>query len=187
MKIGLIGAPGSGKSNLAAAIYDTFGLPVIDDYVHDVESRSGWVLGRYATYAGNIAVALDRRFREQEKESHITCGTMLDTVTYEAAKAYVAEDEADRRRWSGALVVLGCMVEDMMDYDLLFFLPSEPEDEYLARVANGLEEAVEVFEADYTVLDQPTFEERVEAAFVVLRANLDKFKRTETHEATSAE
>lgn len=167
MKIGLIGAPGSGKSDLANAIVDSTGLRMIDAYAEEVEARMDWALGKHATYAGNIAVALHRYAYERErKDGYITCGTMVDTVTYLAAKhSFLPPDELDTRRQTGGLVVLGCMVEDMMDYDHLFLLPSQPEDPFLAEVAQGLEQAVDVFALSWTLLDQATLEDRVAALF----------------------
>lgn len=163
MKIGLVGAPGSGKTALAEALASAFGgLAVIDGYVDELEVRTNYVYGQYATYAGNIAIGLDRHFRErQAARGYVTCGTMLDTVTYQAVKVQVAPDEQDHRRLTGGLVTLGCMVEDMMDYDHLFYLPSQPEDTFLAAVAMGVEEALDIFGSSFATLDQATLEERV--------------------------
>lgn len=175
MKIGLIGAPGSGKSNLAEAIYDTLGLQIIDGYVDALEARSGYVLGRHGSYVMNIAVGIERHLREQEiSDGFVTCGTMLDTVTYEAVKVQIAPDEADHRRMTGGLVTLGCMVEDMTDYDHLFLLAHAPEpgeedpDDFASTVARGLEEAVTIFDVSYTLLEG-AFEDRVRAVFAHLR------------------
>lgn len=181
MKIGLIGAPGSGKTALGDRLASELGLELIDEYVYALEDETDYVYGKYATYAGNIHIGLRRHAIERCTPYYVTCGTMIDTVTYMAAKVSIAEDQPDARRLTGGLVVLGCMVEDMMDYDHLFLLPSQPGDPFLAEVAQGLEEAVDLFHVDFTLLDQPTIEERVEKALAHINGPED------TSEAASAE
>lgn len=161
MKIGLIGAPGSGKTHLGRRLAAELDLDLIDGYVEELSDRTDYVYGRYATYIGNIHIGIARHHIEKTAESFVTCGTMLDTVTYLAIQATDADDGGDMRRLTGGLVVLGCMVEDMMDYDHLFYLPSDASDDYTSSLAQGLEEALTVFGIDFAVLDQATLDDRV--------------------------
>lgn len=149
MKIGLIGVPGSGKSDLAEALAAHYGLDVVDGYAEWVTKHHGWVLGQFATYAGNLAVGLERHARENRlQESFVTCGTMIETATYQAVNRYLDQQEFDPRRSGGPLVTLGVMIEDMFTYDFLFYLPAQIEKltSYTAKLEQGLEEAIKTFE-----------------------------------------
>lgn len=156
MKIAILGVPGAGKTDLATTLADHFDLVTVDGYVEWVEEHYGWRLGRYASYAGSLALALERHARENAvQENFVTCGTMIETVTYQAAQQVDIEDDFDWRRQSGALVVLGAMVEDMFTYDFVFYLPSGTTDNYLSTIEQGLEEAIEVFAVPAVAVVEP--------------------------------
>lgn len=146
IKVGLVGIPGAGKSHLAAALAERFDLAVVDEYAEWVTEHYDWVLNKYASYAGNLAVALERHAREGAvRESFVTCGTMLDTVAYQAAEQMDIDDEFDWRRQCGTLMVLGAMAEDMFSYDFVIYMPTNTDDRYLSSVQGGLEESIEMF------------------------------------------
>lgn len=156
MKIGLMGVPGAGKTKLAKALAERFDLTVVDGYAEWVTDHYDWVLGSYASYAGNLAVALERHARENRlRENFVSCGTLLDTVTYQAASQTDIEDDFDWRRQSGALITLGAMIEDMLSYDFIVYLPTGTDDDYLATIEQGLEEAMEIFATPSTAVTPP--------------------------------
>src|SRR4051812_50165181 len=89
IRIGLAGVPGSGKSELAAALAERLpNVAVVDDYVPKIERRVKLALGFHATYIGNLQIALDRAALERsipkKSEYLVTCGTIYDTASYSA-------------------------------------------------------------------------------------------------------
>jgi hypothetical protein len=158
LKIGLIGAPGSGKTELAEALSNELNIGVIDEYVGAVEHRLNYVLGRYATYVGNLAVMMERFACEREVgDDYIVCGTPVDTVTYMAASSYFGGHEGWQMRSASSLAVAGCMVDDMWEYDHAFYLPGgsavENEDNYLKGIEDELPSALKAFDIDFVELE----------------------------------
>jgi energy-coupling factor transporter ATP-binding protein EcfA2 len=164
MRIGLIGAPGSGKTALAHLLAETLGHEetlVLDGYVEDVEVDFDYKMGRFATYIGNIAIALRRHQMERAYQDRfktlISCGTVVDTAVYMAAEATLVADPGEdhfARRHISSLAVLSCMVDDLFTYDFVFYLPNltEPEDPFERTVATELRTGLEVFEVPYITL-----------------------------------
>src|SRR6476659_3950987 len=98
VRIALVGAPESGKTELAGQIataLDTQKVSVVDNYIVDIENRSDNTLSHYATYLGNLQVAIGRweaerlRIRDEQPDVLITCGTMVVTVVYNGIHALV--------------------------------------------------------------------------------------------------
>lgn len=168
MKIGLIGAPGSGKTALADALSTELNMGVIDDYVEAVEFHLNYVMGRYATYVGNLAIMIERHACERGVgDDFISCGTPIDTVTYMAASAHLTGDEAWQRRALGSLTTAGCMVDDMWEYDHVFYLPGGTadanEDGYLKTIEEELRTSLRLFEIPHTTLTpEQTIEQKID-------------------------
>lgn len=138
MKIGIIGAPGSGKTDLAAGIKDALtgkcNFDIVDDYVPALSAATGIAYGFFANYIGNFQVAFERLTTEQrvsgsaDQTDIITCGTVVDSLIYTAMYSQIASRQArDQRaefaRVSTAMSMFGMLVHDTLDYDLLFYLP----------------------------------------------------------------
>jgi hypothetical protein len=144
MRIGLIGAPGSGKSALAETVKTAVGLTddrenlhIIDGYAEGIGQRRNLAIGEMGGYLANLNIALHReQLERQALVDHdalhvITCGTLLDTATYVAmdgASMLKYDDEAERlddlRRVEATMKVLACLYIDAFKYDRLFYLPS---------------------------------------------------------------
>lgn len=164
LKIVLVGAPSSGKSDLAAAIRDTLGYQIVDDYIGDIEERSDNTLGHFASYLGNLQAAIGRweaerhasEGRANDQVASVTCGSIIETVVYNGIQALVQarideEDDSPRRaqndrRASISMIMLGVLVGDTWDYDHAFYLPLPDEaleenklvDRYLMETAESL-------------------------------------------------
>lgn len=136
MKIGIVGAPGAGKTQLAEGIVEALTeqrtFTTVDDYVPALSQVTDVAYGHFAGYVGNFQVAFERLRIEQATNrvfGHtITCGTVIDTMIYAAMYSQFASDNApDKRaefaRVSTTMHMFGMLVHDTLDYDLIFYLP----------------------------------------------------------------
>lgn len=106
-RIAIVGAPGSGKSDLAYEIADYLQLErgmsveVVDKYIENWSNYTDIAPGEFATYIGNMQIAMERLNSEQATEAVlrkdegsddrkvlITCGTILETLVYQCFNAY---------------------------------------------------------------------------------------------------
>lgn len=167
MKVGLVGAPGAGKSELADALRRTddvwdvgYGkhVVIIDNYVSDIEQETDMALGFHASYIGNLAIALGRYARERCAEANaynyhrITCGTLLETATYAAIdgmkQIQIADDDGREdqiKRVQAAMGILACLYMDVFRYDHLFYLPVMSDDPGVAGLDRDLQAAFQAF------------------------------------------
>lgn len=136
MKIGILGPPNSGKTDLALglkeAFTDKYGFGLVDEYVENLESATGNSYGHFAGYIANLQVAFERLTLEEEARrvhTHsITCGTVIDSMIYAALYSEFARDNAPNKqaeyaRVSTTMHTFGMMVLDTFDYDVSFYLP----------------------------------------------------------------
>jgi hypothetical protein len=132
VRIGLIGAPETGKSKLARALAKKLDIPVVDNYVQRLQKKTDLALGPWSSYSELIMVA-GHRMAEEERVGHdgrITVGTMVDSLAYAAVHADVLihrrEDPNDRRSSyvsaQGAMQGLTLMYGETWDYDISFLL-----------------------------------------------------------------
>lgn len=140
MKIGLIGIPGSGKTELAEAIQtseisDDETPVIIDKYAElltDPE-EGDWGIGFAGGYLTNLEIALKRHNFERywnAADLAITCGTVIETSVYTAMhfqdnQQYVPDDERENeaKRIQASMEMLACMFMDTFKYDLVYYLP----------------------------------------------------------------
>src|SRR4051812_40126539 len=94
LRIALVGAPQSGKTELAKQLETALSprkAVVVDDYVSELGNRTNLAFSHYANYLGNCQVAIARYNAEctaQLKQvAVITCGTVLETTVYSALHA----------------------------------------------------------------------------------------------------
>lgn len=143
MKIGILGAPESGKTafakKLAGALVPALGArpKIVDGYVERLSARTGYEFGHFASYPQNLQVQLERWTREQEATVQhgdiITCGTIYETNIYCAIKGFHAEayeqDQkvADFLQLRATMAALGMLESSTFDYDALFYLPYDPQ------------------------------------------------------------
>jgi hypothetical protein len=134
MNIGLVGAPGSGKTALAKDIWQNLEESyIVDSYINDVEDRSNIHIGSLIDYVGNMMVILERYALENkaraEYEHVITCGTLFESSIYYTAHvlafketASEADAEAYAPRVDASLRMMACFYNDIMPYDHIFYL-----------------------------------------------------------------
>lgn len=145
MRIGLIGAPGSGKSALAETVKTAVGLTderenlhIVDGYAEGIGQRRDLAIGEMGGYLANLNIALHREHLERQalidhEALHvITCGTLLDTATYVAMdgasmlnqEVNAAEKADQMKRIEAVMQILAVLYMDTFKYDRLFYLPS---------------------------------------------------------------
>lgn len=137
LRIGIIGAQGSGKSKLSRALAkESESLlghkpVVVDNYAQKLQRDTGLALGMFATYSENFMVAGARHAAEYKAintgKSVITVGTMIETFLYG-----VMTSDAEMQRFDpqGAMQVasagmtgLGVFFGETFDYDAVIYLP----------------------------------------------------------------
>lgn len=138
MKVGIIGAPGAGKSEFARKLSSALTrkeiLPkvkVIDGYVDKLTEQTGYAYGYFATYEQNFQILFQRWTLEQIAEAKgqntLTCGTIYETICYAAIHANQAsvraEDQEEFLKGRTAMTALGMIESSIFSYDALFFLP----------------------------------------------------------------
>lgn len=140
MKIGIIGAPQSGKSSLARKLAyslnslenDIPSWKLVDKYVESLSKRTGMAFGYIGTFEQDLQVHFERWTREQEIQAQgnhsITCGTIYETTVYCALKTArwsnnPAVNIEHNLRTETVMRMLGMLEVDCFDYDLLFWLP----------------------------------------------------------------
>lgn len=181
MKIGIVGAPGSGKTELAKALQDKLDgkTHIIDDYVGDIGVECDLAMGAGATYIGNLYVLLGRYARERKAwgcgcwDNTITCGTMVETSVYATLNAMAMQPPGNEAtnwtRISNFMNVTGSFFQDTMvppeGYDHIFILSLENADRQTTggQIDQHLFMALNSFGLLYTPLSG-TLDEKIEKA-----------------------
>lgn len=173
--IALIGAPGSGKTDLATALITRIeaGEPKceqcppnalgVDLYANEARDQGEYEIGLDGGYMANISVAVARYNNERiighrmKPKLMITCGTVIETAVYtamnfERSLAIKNTDEEkmeEAKRFQGCTSMLAVMFMDMFKYERSFYLPSptKPEDERWLNFERNLQAAFQAYQA----------------------------------------
>jgi energy-coupling factor transporter ATP-binding protein EcfA2 len=166
LRIGLVGAPGSGKTELARLVQTellqhTRSCKIVDGYPAAVSDRSNLALSHYATYIGNVQVAIARYEHERKAEQDLaepmeddvvlTCGTCVETAVYTGLHAlanhvdeHTTINYMNDVRAQAAMQMIALMNADVGQYDVVFHLPLEDrEDRWTAIVEENIPEAAD--------------------------------------------
>lgn len=188
MKIGVIGAPGVGKTTFANALGKELGLPVVDRYAQKIQKDTGLALGPWASYSENFMVAGARLAAEEKVGAErITVGTALDTVNYAALKSDITMRQTVEHKRAAfasansAMMGIGCMIAETWDYNLCFIVPIEQsvkttlpkEQEWTRIVADSLPIVAKSFQVatDIVFIDPTkTLKENIETAKSLINA-----------------
>lgn len=174
--VGLIGVPGSGKTELADEIFTHYaveydgpigGLVVkIDGYVESIQRLQGWACDVWGGWIANLSIALTRLEREEyERRSnegdavHVTCGTLVDTLAYAALSLNVRHRDAevsndDYVRAQNVMHTLGMLFSDTWPnrYDHLFFLFRPDAPPAYAELQDAMTTALDTLAVPYVAL-----------------------------------
>lgn len=180
MNIGLIGAAGSGKSDLAQVLYKRLDgkNKVIDDYVDRIGKENDVAIGVAGNYISNLYVLLGRHRLERKAmfcgchSNVIVCGTLIDTSVYATYNAMQSSNDPEEQsqnwtRISNFMNQLGSFYQDTMAstklYDWLFVMPetksNDPMDE---QIQGGMLMALNSFGYPYTILNTKTAEDQAD-------------------------
>lgn len=140
MRIGILGAPGAGKSKLVRALAKEHGLTPVDGYVQRLQKATDLALGPWASYSEHFMVAGHRLAAENKAglDKRVCAGTIIDSIVYAAVKsdvAMAAGPDAARAVYLSAqasMQGLALIYSETWDYDISFWLPYS-EEERLAR------------------------------------------------------
>lgn len=143
LRICVMGMPGTGKTDFAKALAQKLWVDehgdgpeweVIDDYAQDMAKDLKLDVGPNSTYIPNLMIALKRIEREQQAKiagkHYITVGTDIDTIAYMAVQLELLSKSPKTElrdklglRMGQAAIVLSLMMEDLFQYDYLFYMP----------------------------------------------------------------
>lgn len=178
--IALMGAPSSGKSRLADELSKSLNAKVVDDYALKVEEEANIVLGVYGTYFGDVGVALarvgaERKLLEDEPEYVVTCGTIVDTITYGS----IAESiNGVPERTEIVMRFMGLLMWDSFSYDHIFLLPvSDEATTFEQQFYKELCEAIDAFDIAFTRLSENP-DERLDEALIKIKGEVDDASKT---------
>lgn len=187
MKIAILGAPGSGKTELAEALankFETGPTGIVDGYVDRLSDENDLVYGHAAGFTGNLQVAFERIRAEQLSDAHhtginrrITCGTLVETILYtrlyaEGRFKVAPRSELQREMTRGlnTSAIYGQLVWDTWRYDHVFINPyteakaEEEGDSWNAMLNGDLIAGVEAFFIAHRVLSG-SVEDRAQQAY----------------------
>jgi hypothetical protein len=184
MKIAVLGAPGSGKSEFADALADLLmdrtGRPwgIIDDAVPELRHDTGQEYGMLGNHIDDLQVAFKRREFELviRDQDFITVGTILDTAAHNFARAEVVEDEEaalTQIKLQAIASTFGMLYTDTWDYDYAFLLTvQEPQAGYNDLVEHTLMTLITLYRAPVFNFDNPeaTSDEKAKLAADAIRA-----------------
>lgn len=174
MKIGVLGAPGSGKSQFAHALAEELARPgrgfedrplVLDNYVRELRTSTGLEYGGFGTHIDDLQVVFKRREWELTWQrigrSTITVGTALDSAVH----CFVRSDEEARTRREVGLqaerlrtiaAIFGLLYTDTWDYDYAFWLRFKGDDHYGNVTSDGLAALIDAYHAPILTFEKDT-------------------------------
>jgi hypothetical protein len=172
-RIALIGVPGSGKSEFAAALEDFLishdGLckscntpvAIVDDYAEKASQEIDLAKGFAASWYLDLFISLKRLAAEREaaKEGNrtiITCGTIIESTQYAMANfasrmdfKLEKEKEDEAKRIQAAMMTFACLFMDTFTYDKVYFLnqvqPTDDEQDSFQELDKNTRAAFEAF------------------------------------------
>lgn len=184
--IALIGAPGSGKTQLASAIANHIYRdepqcaqcpnPVgrVDNYAFETRDEGEYEIGLNGGYMANIDIAC-QRYRFERCVGHtevkwmITCGTVVETAVYtamhfERSLALKNTDEEkmqEAQRFQACTSMIATLYMDTFKYEKAFYLPSpvEPEDERWLTFERNLQAAFQAYSSPIAPLVVENFKD----------------------------
>jgi hypothetical protein len=158
MNIGLVGSPGSGKSELALKLKKDH--TIIDGYAQRIEETTKLAAGPWASYLMNFMVANERIQCEiaarRSEQPFISCGTIIESAAYMAMRGASHSKIggiAEHNRDALIMQTLGLLFWDTFLYDIVFYLPPTQKQEKLTD--EQIFAALETFEVEYVILDSP--------------------------------
>lgn len=187
-KIALIGAPSSGKTELALLLQQALPdkVAIVDNYIPEIEDRSDSVLGHFASYVGNLQAVIGRWEYERaalrdNPDTVITCGTIVESGVYNAVQALIQHNSdsgtltvrtlQNDKRASLSMTLMGMLAHDLWDYDHSFYLPlAEDANEDDKIVDNHILECAEAMEVAVSTLSTDRSEHLAEVMGVVIDA-----------------
>lgn len=121
MRIALIGAAGSGKTELANQIAKEKKLEVVDGYAEAFSKRTDLAIGFFGGYSTTLGIALDRIYEEnKKKDDYVVCGTTLDSLLYVAMMSLKNPNQLEYIRAKTYLEAVAILFYDYWVYDHVF-------------------------------------------------------------------
>jgi nicotinamide riboside kinase len=119
MKIGIVGAHGTGKSTLSAGLSRALDLPLIEEQAR-VVAKLGFSLDHGTTFAAQVAMMTMQLLEESRHESFVADRTLMDMCVYSSSHSSRFTEEENH-----ALSLISNAMKELMvgRYDILFYTP----------------------------------------------------------------
>lgn len=201
MKLAILGAPGSGKTDFARELigllakgdYDRFWL--IDNYVDDLRACTRLEYGGFGSHVDDLQVVFKRREWELAwaHANTVTVGTVLDSTVH----CFVRSDEAARNRREVSLKTehlrtiagtFGLLYTDIWDYDYAFMLRYKGDDWHSRMIDAGLNDIITAYHAPVLTFksEVPDDEKASTAARTIHALEAEQLPKTSEHGVRSS-
>jgi hypothetical protein len=205
IKVGLIGVPSSGKTELADAISKRITGPsaspsiiwILDKIPERASEEMNSALGFSGSWHSDLGISLTRIGQERYAEEAgadvcVTCGTLIDSTVYsmirfESRMKFKQDNELEdeAKRVQSSMMTNACLYMDTFYYDRLYFLnqigPVKEDAELFTTLDKQLRSSFEAFgivkTAKELIVETSDMTEATEQRMAMIEEDLEEIER----------